>query len=244
MAGYKRWKNTYNFTQYDYNLIDNVYNNIKKDSRIIFIVRHAERWSDYWEKWWLTKNWIKQAKSLWKRLTWWNFHDTNSDIYYATQYKRTPETSFYVWYWRWHSPFHNDIKLFQKDWTKYDKITKTIDVVDPYYLLYEMWFEELNKKSTHMANKLCELTKWHPFCFITSHDHLVVPLITRVSGWLIKFTLNTRINYLSWIAVIINDKTKTREVYPVHTLRGKSMILDDSWDFKGILCSNRKSFQQ
>ena len=35
--------NSYDFNQYDYNFIDYVYNNIRKDSRVIFIIRHAER---------------------------------------------------------------------------------------------------------------------------------------------------------------------------------------------------------
>lgn len=241
MWDYKRWKNTYNFKQYDYNLIDDIYHNIKKNSRVIFIVRHAERWPDYWENWWLIKNWIRQSKSLWKRLSGWIFSDTTQDMYCGTMYKRTPETSFYVWYWRWYSSFKKEKKLFEQDRKKYEKIIKSIDVVDPYYLLYEMWFEELNKKSTHIANKLCKITKWHPFCFITSHDHLVIPLITWVSEWLIKFTLKTWINYLSWIAIIINDNNKTWEVYPIQTLKEKSIILDDPGDFEWVLCSNKKN---
>ena len=237
MWSYRCWKNSYNFHQYDYNLIYNVYNSVRKNSRLILVLRHAERWSDYWEEWWLTQNWIKQAKVLWKRLTWWIFADTNLDLYYATWYKRTPETSFYVWYGRWYRSFQEDISLFKKNWRNYDKIIKGIDVLDPYYFAYDMWFEELNKKSVQFINRLCKLTEWHPFCFITSHDHLVVPLITWISGWLIKFSVDKWVNYLSWVAVIINETTKTWEVYPVRTLIGKSIILDDPWDFGWVLCS-------
>ena len=110
MWDYKRWKNSYNFNQYDYNLIDDVYNNIKENSRVIFIVRHAERWPDWGQEWWLSKNWIEQAKSLWKRLTGWKLWSTDSDFYWGTIYKRTPETSYYVWYWREHKPFFKRYK--------------------------------------------------------------------------------------------------------------------------------------
>lgn len=240
MWNYARWINSYKFRQYDYNLIDDVYNNIRKDSRVIFILRHAERWSDCWEEWGLNKNWFRQAKALWKRLNGWNLKNTESDLYLATPYKRTPETSFFVWCGRGYSLFLKDKKIFQKDRRKYDKISTTVDVVNPYYLSYEISFEELNKKSIRMANKLCQLTEWHNFCFITSHDHLLVPLITRISEWLIKFTLKTWINYLSWIAIIVDNTTKQWECYPIRTFRDKSMMLDDSWDFKWVLCSNSK----
>ena len=240
MTDYKRWKNSYDFKQYDYNLIDDIYNNIKDNSRVIFIVRHAERWADYWQEWGLNKNWIIQAKALWKRLSWWKLANAEADLYLATPYKRTPETSFYVWCYRWYTPFQKDKKIFQKNRKEYNKISKTVDVIDPYYLYYDISFGELNKKSVHMANKLCQLTEWHNFCFITSHDHLLVPLITRVSEWLIKFTLKTWINYLSWIAIVVNNTTKQWECYPIRTFRDKSMMLDDSGDFKWVLCSNSK----
>jgi hypothetical protein len=56
----------------------------------------------------------------------------------------------------------------------------------------------------------------------------------------IKFTIETRINYLSWIAIIINENTKEWEVYPIQTLQEKSMILDDASDFNGINYSKNK----
>ena len=234
MTDYKRWKNTYNFNQYDYNLIDDVYNNIKDDSRVIFIVRHAERWPDRWQEWWLSENWIEQAKSLWKRLKWWKLGNSDLDFYWGTIYKKAPQTSYYVWYGREHKPFLQDIKLFEKSRIEYEKILNSMDVIDPFYLTYEMTFEELEEKSINMANELCKLTEGHPFSFITSHDHQVIPLISWVTDLNIKFTIETRINYLSWIAIIINENTKEREVYPIRTLQEKSMILDDASDFNGI----------
>ena len=34
-----------------------------------------------------------------------------------------------------------------------------MDVIDPFYLTYEMAFEELEAKSINMANELCKLTE-------------------------------------------------------------------------------------
>jgi hypothetical protein len=34
-----------------------------------------------------------------------------------------------------------------------------MDVIDPFYLTYEMTFEELEEKSINMANELCKLTE-------------------------------------------------------------------------------------
>jgi len=244
MWKYSRWKNSYDLRQYDYNLIDDVYKNIKKNSRVIFIVRHAERWTNDWKLWGLIQNGINQSKALWKRLSWWNFKNTDTDLYLATPYKRTPETSFYVWYGRGHKPFLNDEKIFTNNRKKYSKIKKTIDVIDPDYITFNISFEKLNKKSVHMTNKLCKLTEWHPFCFITSHDNLVIPLITWISEWIIKFTWKTRVNYLSWIVIIINETTKQWEWYPIRTFRKKSMVLDNPENFQGLRCSQSKKFQK
>lgn len=227
MTDYKRWKNSYNFNQYDYNLIDDVYNSIKDNSRVIFIVRHAERWPDWWQEWWLTKNGIRQAKTLWKRLSWWKFKNTKTDFYWSTIYKRTPQTSYYVWYGRKYKPFLNDTKSFKKSRIEYEKIFNTIDVIDPSYLTSDMSLQEIERKSGIVAKYLCNLTEWHQFCFITSHDVLLMPIITWLTKWNIKFTRETRINYLSWIAIIVNNTTKEWEVYPIHTLKEKSMILED-----------------
>ena len=227
MWNYSRWENSYEFRQYEYNLIYDIYNNIRSDSRVIFMIRHAERWPDYSHIWWLVENGIRQAKSLWKKLTKWRFTDTDSDFYWSTDYKRTHQTSYYVWYGRWYFPFHKDKKIFRKEWMQYNKVLNPIDVVEPYYLTQDMGFKELNTKSVFVVNNLCELTKWHAFSLIVNHDCFLIPMITWVTEWSIKFTRKTWINYLSWVAIIINDKSKKWEIYPINTLKKKSMELLD-----------------
>ena len=227
MWNYSRWENSYKFRQYEYNLIYDVYNNIRSGSRVIFMIRHADRWSDVSKEGWLNQNWIRQAKTLWKRLVGWIFSDTDSDFYWSTNYKRTHQTSYYVWYGRWYSPFHEDKKIFKRVWMQYGKVLNPIDVVDPHYLTQDMWFKELNKKSTYVISTLCELTKWHPFSFIVNHDCFLIPMITCMTEWNIKFTKKTWINYLSGVAIIIDDNSKKWEIYPINTLKKKSMELVD-----------------
>lgn len=232
MWNYSRWKNSYIFKQYEYNLIYDIYNNIRNDSRVIFMVRHAERWPDDSHIWWLVENGIRQAKSLWKKLTGWRFTDTNSDFYWSTDYKRTHQTSYYVWYGRWYSPFHEDKKIFKKEWMQYNKVLNPIDVISPHYLTQNnltqnIELKKINKKSVYVINTLCKLTEWHPFSFIVDHDSFLIPMITRVTEWNIKFTRKTWINYLSWVAIIIDDKAKKWEIYPINTLKKKSMELVD-----------------
>jgi hypothetical protein len=65
------------------------------------LVRHGERWFDYSPEWGLIESWIQQAKTLWKRLKWWRFKDTSNDYYWSTWFKRTVQTSYYVWLSRW-----------------------------------------------------------------------------------------------------------------------------------------------
>lgn len=227
MWNYSRWENSYKFRQYEYNLIYDVYNNIRIGSRVIFMIRHAERWSDVSKHWGLNQNWIRQAKSLWKKLIWWRFYCTDSDFYWSTDYMRAHQTAYYVWYYRWYSPFVEDKKLFKKEWMLYNKVLNPIDIVEPHYLNQDMGFKELSKKSIYVINSICELTEWHPFSFIVNHDCFLIPMITWVTEWNIKFTKKTWINYLSWVAIIINDRLKKWEIYPINTLKKKSMELVD-----------------
>lgn len=225
MWKYKRWNNNYNFNQYDYNLIDTVYNNIKDESRVIFIVRHAERWSDYSHTWWLTEYWKIQAKELWKRLSWWKFKDTTQDFYWSTSYKRTHQTSYLLWYSRWYTPFHEEDIPTDQNWVEYNKVIHPIKAVE-FDRFKNVKDSDIPEDATNLINEVCELTEGHPFSFITSHDYLVIPLIRWTTERNIKFTLETRVNYLSWIAIII-DKNNEREVYPIRTLKERTMVLLD-----------------
>ena len=224
---YLRWKNTYNFDIHDYNLVDDIYNAIKDDDRVVFISRHAERWIDFWKQWWLIPNWIKQAKNLWKRLSWWKFKDTKWDFYWSTAYKRTVETSFYLWASRWYESFIEKKEL-KDDWEEFKPVLHPIAPVYEYYFAdhSDQWYqnnrEEWNKKSLTMLSDLCELTEWHDFSWITTHDVLLMPLLCWLSEEHIKFRKEEWINYLSWVAIIIH-KNKEYEAYPFRSLEERSM---------------------
>lgn len=222
MVVYNRRENSYRFDQYDYNLIDWIYNDIKEGSRVIFLIRHAERVRDYSHNWWLTIKWIEQAKELWKRLIWWNFNNTNSDFYWSTSYKRTFQTSYHVWCSRWYVPFFEWEKPSHNNREKYDKIYHNIEVVE-FNRFKNINNTDIPDAADDLVNEVCILTEWHPFSFISTHDYLLIPLIRWVTENNIQFSYEKWINYLSWIAIIVNE-TWEWEVYPVRTLNEKSMV--------------------
>ena len=225
---YNYWENTYWFKVCDYNLIDKVYQNIKEDDRIIFVVRHAERWRDFSHKWGLVESGIEQAKKLWKRLQGWRFSDTTSDFYWSTAFRRTVETSYYIGQARWY-PWFTAQEL--SDWDNFDWVYHPIKVVDyDYYRKFriedrykehkELWKE----KSLALVATLCELTENHPFSWITTHDMIVVPFLCRLTDLKLSFTKETWINYLSWFAIIIHQDW-LYELYPIRSLKEKTMAL-------------------
>jgi hypothetical protein len=224
---YSRWKNTYKFDIHDYNLVDEIYHALKANDRVIFVSRHAERWLDYWKYWGLLPSWVKQAKDLWKRLSWWKLKDTKNDFYWSTFYKRTVETSFYLWESRWYKKFIEKKEL-KEDWEEFNQVQHPIREVYEYYFWeetehrYEENRVEWNKKSLTMLADLCELTEWHDFSWITTHDVFLMPLISWLSEEHIKFRKEEWINYLSWVAVIVHEN-KEYEVYPFRSLKDRSM---------------------
>lgn len=224
---YSRWKNTYNFNVHDYNLVDDIYDALKANDRVIFVSRHAERWLDFWKYWGLLPSWVKQAKDLWKRLSWWRFKDTRTDFYWSTFYKRTVETSFYLWESRWYKLFIEKKEL-KEDWENFNQVQHPISEVYEYYFWehtehrYEDNRLEWNIKSLKMLGDLCELTEWHDFSWITTHDVFLMPLLSWLSEEHIKFRKEEWINYLSWVAVIVHDNNEY-EVYPFRSLEEKSM---------------------
>ena len=59
---YNRRKTSYPFVLDDYNLIDDVYHAVRDNERVVFLVRHGERWFDYSPEWGLIESWISKQK--------------------------------------------------------------------------------------------------------------------------------------------------------------------------------------
>ena len=227
-----RWKSTYNFSTKDYNLIDDIYSSIKDDDRIIFISRHAMRWPNFWIEGWLTDEWIEQARSLWKRLSWWRFKNPSNDFYWSTDFKRTHETSFYIWAARWYPKFlnNNDGDWWQDN----NEILHPILVLeyDYFWMSVAHWYENNRKlwieKSLNLISTVCNLTDWHEFSRLTTHDVVVIPLLSWLSEENLHFKREEWVNYLSWVAIIVH-KNNEYELYPFRSLEETSMVLTE-WD--------------
>ena len=115
-----------------------------------------------------------------------------------------------------------------EDWEDFNQVQHPIREVYEYYFWeetehrYEENRVEWNKKSLKMLEGLCELTEWHDFSWITTHDVFLMPLLSWLSEEHIKFRKEEWINYLSWVAVIVHDNNEY-EVYPFRSLEEKSM---------------------
>lgn len=230
---YNRRKTSYPFVLDDYNLIDDVYHAVRDNERVVFLVRHGERWFDYSPEWGLIESWIQQAKTLWKRLQWWRFKDTSNDYYWSTWFKRTVQTSYYVWLSRWYDVFLED-KLDWECRNSYEEIEHPIQIVNYDYYEWDaaVWYIENKKeeraiKSEKMIPEICEMTKGHDFSWITTHDVVVIPLVSWLVNDTIKFSKKEWINYLSWVAIIINDEDWEFEIFPIRSLKEKSMVAFD-----------------
>lgn len=221
--------NRYKFVLTDFNPIEDVYKWIESGDRVIFIVRHSERWTDYSKQWALTPNGINLAINLWNKLVWDPFLETSTDFYWSTTVKRTIETSYYIWKSRWNQILRQFWLPSWEDWEFYDKIKHPIEsLIDSYFWLCEGWLYDSNpdftiSKSVEIVNNLCNLTEDHPFSRFTTHDCIIMPLVERISNWKITFYWWERINFLAGIAIIVHEDW-SREWYPVRWLDNWKML--------------------
>jgi hypothetical protein len=56
---------------------------------------------------------------------------------------------------------------------------------------------------------------------------VMIPLVSWLVNDTIKFSKKEWINYLSWVAIIINDEDWEFEIFPIRSLKEKSMVAFD-----------------
>lgn len=224
--------NSYEFSIDEFNDVEFVYKNIHPNDRVIFVTRHSERGPDYSKQWWLTEKWVEYAQNIGSLLRWKPFDSTSNDFYGSTNIKRTVETSYYIGYMRWNKNITNHELWDGDDWENYKYIYHSVDVLEDSYYWWRCsgeWFYENNKKfvsekSEYLINELIELTEWHPFSWLTSHDCIMIPLIERITDLQISFRWNDRINFLSGIAIIVHPNNSW-EAYPIRSLNEWKMVI-------------------
>ena len=235
LIAYHRVNNSYDqLMPDDFNAVEDVYKNIKSWDRVVFLVRHSERITNCTAEWWLTDNWVNLAHGVWSKLQWAPFEDTSTDFYGSSAVKRTVQTSYYIWANRgalkatidpdnWsdyefvnHSDDINSVVYWEyfSDWNSYSNIES----------LYEENKDSVNERALTMITKLCELTQWHPFSWITSHDWLVLPLTEWATNESLSFSEvdSEWPNFMQWVAIIVH-KDGWWEIYPVKSLESWKM---------------------
>ena len=194
-------------------------------------MRHSERINDCTAEWWLTERWVNLAQWVWSKLQWAPFGDTSTDFYWSSIVKRTVQTSYYVWESRGSKVLKNPID--SDNWSEYEYVNHSDDVNSVVYWEYfsdwneyssiENLYEEnkdvVNERALKTIITLCELTQWHPFSWITSHDWLVLPITERATNEKLSFLESNSDwpNFMQWIAIIVH-KDGGWEIYPVKSL--------------------------
>ena len=234
---YHRVDNSYNqFSMDDFNAVEDVYKNIKSWDRVIFLVRHSERITDCTAEWWLTDNWVNLAHEVWLKLQWAPFEDTSTDFYGSSMVKRTVQTSYYVWENRGSKALKTSID--SDNWSDYEFVRHSDDINSIVYWeyftdwnsysniesLYEENKDSVNERALTMITKLCELTQWHPFSWISSHDWVVSPLTEWATNENLSFSEvdSEWSNFMQWVAIIVH-KDGWWEIYPVKSLESWKM---------------------
>ena len=233
---YHRVNNSYKqFKMDDFNAVEDVYKDIKSGDRVIFLVRHSERITDCTSEWWLTEHGIELAEWIWKKLRWAPFADTSTDFYWSSTVKRTVQTSYYVGKSRGSKALKE--KLDDEARNEYEYVNHSSDIDSIVYgnyfsdgnwyscieHLYEENKEVISERALYAINKLCEMTDWHPFSWITSHDWYTLPITEWATNESLTFSQSKSQwpNFMQWVAIIVH-KNGWWEIYPVMSLdRGK-----------------------
>ncbi len=232
---YRRVENSYNFLMNDFNAVEDIYSNIRTSDwdRVIFIVRHSARINNCWSEWWLTDTGIELARWVWEKLKWAPFEDTSTDFYGSSTVKRTVQTSYYVGESRGSEVLESIINDdLRNDYSFVNHSSSIHNIVYWNYFsdaainsiwdinhLYENNKDIVNEKAHYSINTLCNMTDWHPFSWITTHDWYTLPITERATNESISFSQSQseRPNFMQWVAVIVHPYWWW-EIYPAKSL--------------------------
>lgn len=241
---YHRVENSYdNFVMNDFNAVEDIYHNIKLWDRVIFVVRHSERITNCTSEWGLTDNGVELAKWVGEKLKWAPFEDTSNDFYWSSIVKRTVQTSYYVWKSRGSKVLEKE--LDSNFWMDYEYVNHSSDIDSIVYGNYfsdgnsyssiEHLYEEnrnvVKERALYMINKICDITDWHPFSWITSHDWFTLPITEWATDEHLTFSQSKSEwpNFMQGVAIIVH-KDWWWEIYPVKSLDAGKMA---TWENPG-----------
>jgi broad specificity phosphatase PhoE len=214
--------------------IQDVYESIKSDERVIFVLRHAERGDDTSKGGTLTDNGKKQSEEVGARLT--KFKE--DFVLGASEFVRAHQTVESIAKGRGQSYDQRDtIPQLNDDW--YNKnndavekaknecgggweVTSKYAYTGAYSTGADAAYYNLAERSVELIEDvLVKKYQKEKFVLLSSHDKLMVPLVAYCSNLKIelkKYDGGKWINYLAGVAIII-DKAGNRRYVAVRGLK-------------------------
>lgn len=214
--------------------IQDVYESIKDDERVIFVLRHAERGDDTSKSGTLTDNGKKQSEEVGARLT--KFKE--DFVLGASEFLRAHQTVESIAKGRGQSYDKRDtIPQLNDDWYAKNseavekaknecgggwEVTSKYAYTGAYSTGADAAYYDLAERSVELIEDV--LVKKYPtekFVLLSSHDKLMVPLVAYCSNLQIelkKYDGGKWINYLAGVAIII-DKNGNRRYVAIRGLK-------------------------
>jgi broad specificity phosphatase PhoE len=214
--------------------IQDVYESIKDDERVIFVLRHAERGDDTSKGGTLTDNGKKQSEEVGARLT--KFKE--DFVLGASEFLRAHQTVESIAKGRGQSYDKRDtIPQLNDDWYAKNseavekaknecgggwEVTSKYAYTGAYSTGADAAYYDLAERSVELIEDV--LVKKYPtekFVLLSSHDKLMVPLVaycTNLQVELKKYDGGKWINYLAGVAIII-DKDGNRRYVAIRGLK-------------------------
>jgi broad specificity phosphatase PhoE len=214
--------------------IQDVYESIKDDERVIFVLRHAERGDDTSKSGTLTDNGKKQSEEVGARLT--KFKD--DFVLGASEFLRAHQTVESIAKGRGQSYDKRDtIPQLNDDWYAKNseavekaknecgggwEVTSKYAYTGAYSTGADAAYYDLAERSVELIEDV--LVKKYPtekFVLLSSHDKLMVPLVAYCSNLQVelkKYDGGKWINYLAGVAIII-DKDGNRRYVAIRGLK-------------------------
>jgi broad specificity phosphatase PhoE len=208
--------------------IQDVYESIKDDERVIFVLRHAERGDDTSKGGTLTSNGKKQSEEVGARLT--KFKE--DFVLGASEFLRAHQTVESIAKGRGQqSDIRDTIPQLNDDWYSKNaeavekaknecgggwEVTSKYAYTGAYSTGADAAYYDLAERSVELIEDV--LLKKYPtekFVLLSSHDKLMVPLVAYCSNLQVelkKYDGGKWINYLAGVAIIIDKDGNRRYV--------------------------------
>ncbi|SHK97691.1 histidine phosphatase family protein [Fibrobacter sp. UWB12] len=214
--------------------IQDVYENVKDDERVIFVLRHAERGDDTSKGGTLTDNGKKQSEEVGARLT--KFKE--DFVLGASEFLRAHQTVMSIAKGRGQSYDTRDtLPQLNDDWYAKNseavekaksecgggwEVTSKYAYTGAYSTGADAAYYDLAERSVELIEDvlLKKYTK-EKFVLLSSHDKLMVPLVAYCSNLQInlrKYDGGKWINYLAGVAIIV-DKAGNRRYIAIRGLK-------------------------